>query len=119
MWSMVLSLFGVSWVMPKSIVELLACWQGQFWSSLNWSHIDSCSPLMQCLWRGKKNSKCFEDNERTMSDLKLLFFRTLMDWLLACINRSFFSILIYLIYVISVFDCIPLYTLVYSSVSFF
>ena len=30
LWSMVLSLFGVSWVMPKSVVELLACWQGRF-----------------------------------------------------------------------------------------
>ena len=25
LWSMVLGLFGVSWVMPQSIVELLAC----------------------------------------------------------------------------------------------
>ena len=28
LWSMILVLFGVSWVMPKSVVELLACWQG-------------------------------------------------------------------------------------------
>ena len=25
LWFMVLGLFGVSWVMPKSVVELLAC----------------------------------------------------------------------------------------------
>ena len=30
LWSMVLDLFSVSWVMPKSVVELLACWQSQF-----------------------------------------------------------------------------------------
>ena len=30
LWSMVLCLFGVSWVMPQSVVGLLACWQGWF-----------------------------------------------------------------------------------------
>ena len=30
LWSMILVLFGLSWVMPKSVVELLACWQGCF-----------------------------------------------------------------------------------------
>ena len=30
LWYMILVLFGVSWVMPKSIVELLACWEGHF-----------------------------------------------------------------------------------------
>ena len=30
LWSMVLDLFGVCWVMPKSVVDLLACWQGCF-----------------------------------------------------------------------------------------
>ena len=30
LWSMVLGLFGVSWVMPQLVVGLLACWQGWF-----------------------------------------------------------------------------------------
>ena len=30
LWSMVLGLFKVSWVMPKSVVGLLASWQGRF-----------------------------------------------------------------------------------------
>ena len=30
LWSMVLGLFGVSWVMLQSVVGLLACWQGRF-----------------------------------------------------------------------------------------
>jgi len=28
LWSMILGLYAVSWVMPKSVVGLLACWQG-------------------------------------------------------------------------------------------
>ena len=28
--SMVFTLFGIHWVMPKTVMELLACWQGKF-----------------------------------------------------------------------------------------
>ena len=52
LWSMIFSLFGVFWVMPKSVVELLACQQGQFGSHRNghiWMIIPNC--LMQCIWR--------------------------------------------------------------------
>ena len=30
LWSLILGLHGVYWVMPKSVVELLAHWQGRF-----------------------------------------------------------------------------------------
>ena len=30
LWSMVLGLFGVSWVMPRTVLGLLWCWQGSF-----------------------------------------------------------------------------------------
>ena len=30
LWAMVFSLFGIHWVMPKMVVDLLACWQGNF-----------------------------------------------------------------------------------------
>ena len=30
LWSMVFTLFGIHWAMPKTVVELLACWQGNF-----------------------------------------------------------------------------------------
>ena len=30
MWAMMFGLFGVSRVMPQSVVGLLACWQGRF-----------------------------------------------------------------------------------------
>ena len=38
----------------------------------------------------------FEDNERSMPDLKLFFFRTLLDWLSALRNQSFSSFLDFL-----------------------
>ena len=96
LWSMILSLFGVSWVMPKSVVWLLACWQGRFGRHRNghiWIIVLHC--LMWCLWR-ERNSRCFEDNEISIPELKLFFFRTLLDWLSILQNQSFSSFLDFL-----------------------
>ena len=30
MWTMLFGLFGISWVMPRSVVGLLECWNGKF-----------------------------------------------------------------------------------------
>ena len=82
---MVLGLFGVSWAMLQSIVGLLACWPGKFRHHRNghiWLIVPHC--LMWCLWIWRqRNSRCFEENERSIADLKLFFFRTLLDWLAA------------------------------------
>ena len=68
LWSMILGLFGVSWVMPKSVVGI-ACWQGWFGHHQNghiWIIVPHC--LMWCLWR-ERISRCFEDSERSIPDL--------------------------------------------------
>ena len=81
LWSMILGLFGVNWVMPQSIVGLLACWQGWLGRHQNghiWIIVPHC--LMWCLWRWReRNSRCLEDSERSIPDLKLFFFRTFLD----------------------------------------
>ena len=43
--SMVLTLFGIYWVMLKTMVELLACWQGKFGCHRNgviWMVVPHC-----------------------------------------------------------------------------
>ena len=90
---MVFGLFGVYWVMPMSVVGLFACWQGQFGHHRNgdiWMVVPHC--LMWCIWK-ERNSRCFEDNERSMLNLKLLFFKTLLDWFSVWRNLPFSSIL--------------------------
>ena len=70
LWSMILGYFGVYWVMPKYVVELLVCWQGRcgrHWNGHIWMVISHC--LMWCIWR-ERNSKSFEDTESSMSNLK-------------------------------------------------
>jgi hypothetical protein len=52
LWDMVFSLFGIQWVMPRRVVDLLACWQGRLGQHRNcviWRAIPHC--LMWCLWR--------------------------------------------------------------------
>ena len=44
-WNFDFSLFSVSWVMPKHVVELLACWRrgvGQHWAAVIWEAILLC-----------------------------------------------------------------------------
>ena len=80
LWDMIFGLFGVCWVMPMSVVKLLACWQGRFGRHHNgdiWMVVPHC--LTWCIWK-ERNRRCFEDNEHSMSNLKLLFFKTLLDW---------------------------------------
>jgi len=90
---MVFGLFGVCWVMPMFVVGLFACWQGRFGRHCNgdiWKVVPFC--LMWCIWN-ERNSSCFEDIERSMPDLKFLFFRTLLDWFSMWRNQPFSSIL--------------------------
>ena len=41
----------------------------------------------------ERNSRCFEDSERSMPDFKLFFFKTFLDWLSVWRNQPFSSIL--------------------------
>ena len=82
-------LFGVSWVMPHLVVGLLAFWQGRLGRCGNehiWIIVPHC--LMWWFWE-ERNSRCFENNERSILDVKLFFFRTLLDWLSGLRNQSF------------------------------
>ena len=92
LWSMILVLFGVSWVMPKFVVELLARWQGHFGRNQNghiWMIIPHC--LMWCIW-WERNGRSFEDTKSSLPNLKLFFFKILLDWLTTTRNLSLFSI---------------------------
>ena len=73
-----------------------------------WIVVPHC--LMWGIWK-EINSRCFEDSERSMPDLKLLFLEPY--WTVSqCGETSLFlQFWIYLIYVIFVFD---MYTPVYS-----
>ena len=80
MWDTVFNLFGLTWFMPKRVVDLLSCWQGKMGRHRNieiWGAIPHC--LMWCLWK-ERNARLFEANDRNVLELKMVFFRTLFGW---------------------------------------
>ena len=80
LWNTVCSLFGVHWVMPRGVVELLASWSNKFnrlKSKVLWRRTPHC--LMWVIWR-ERNTHTFDGNERLIHELKLLFFQTLFYW---------------------------------------
>ena len=79
--------------MPKTVVELLACWQGNFGYhryGVIWMAVPHCL-MMWCIWR-ERNNWCFADFKRTIANLKLFFFKTLSDWMSIIGSHSISSI---------------------------
>ena len=90
LWSMVFMLFSLYWVIPKSVFNLLAAWQGCFGNHRNgiiWKAVPHC--VMWCIWR-ERHTRSFEDLERNLLDFKMFILRTLLDWIssLGCFSLS-------------------------------
>ena len=63
LWTMVFSLFGMYWVMPKQIVDVFASWKGRLGRHKNrhtWEVVPHC--VMWSLWR-ERNARTIEDRE--------------------------------------------------------
>ena len=74
MWSMIFCLFGICWVMPQRVADLLDFWSCNFKQHRNiviWRIVPRC--LMWCIWR-ERNSRSFEDCERSILEFKSFFF---------------------------------------------
>ena len=89
-WDMMLALFGVQWVMPQKVVDVLACWQGSY-GRHRYSRIWMCIPhcLMWYIWR-ERNAGSFEGCALSVLDLKLLTLKTLDEWvsIMGCFSCS-------------------------------
>ena len=76
-------LFGLAWIMPRRVRDLLACWRRKTSNSQSealWKIIMLC--LMWCIWR-ERNDRSFEDSKRKVAKLKTLFFHTPFQWIAA------------------------------------
>ena len=77
---MVFGLFGIQWVMLRSVLDLLTCWLGNLGRHMCiviWRVVPHC--VIWCLW-WERSTHHFEDCERTIPMLKFLFFQTLFEW---------------------------------------
>lgn len=64
LWSAIFEVFGIHWIMPKTISSLLFAWRNWFGKHLPtiWNMVPEC--LMWLVWT-EHNTHIFEDNERT------------------------------------------------------
>ena len=82
-WDEVFKRMDMAWVMPETVLDVLACWnsiRGVKQIKAVWKMIPIC--IMRCLWQ-ERNERTFEDKERSVEELILLFFRTLCTWAIA------------------------------------
>jgi hypothetical protein len=80
LWSVLFSLFDVTWVMNGRVIDLLACWKGQRGNKMVlevWRMAPLC--LMWTIWR-ERNFRCFEDKELTMAEISTRFLTVLYQW---------------------------------------
>lgn len=79
LWNYVFSFFGVEWVLPGRVMNLLFAWRncfGKHFSSV-WNLVPSC--LMWTVWR-ERNQCTFEDLESSESQFLETFVTSLFDW---------------------------------------
>ena len=79
MWMYMLQLFGIDWVMPGSVADLLFCWY--HWLGKHnfdiWNLVLGC--LMWIIWT-ERNRRSFEDFGKSLAQLLYLCQRALFDW---------------------------------------
>jgi hypothetical protein len=77
LWSFIFSLFGVEWVMPQTMLDLLTTWGASFGHGLAkkaWRLVPHC--VLWSIWR-ERNARLFEDVETVMIVLRKRVLNTL------------------------------------------
>jgi hypothetical protein len=91
LWSYVLILFGVEWVMLRTVLELLNSWEaaiGCGHAKEAWRLAPLC--LMWCIWR-ERNARLFDDVETSMVELRKRLLNTLYFWIAPHHSLSVFT----------------------------
>ncbi|RVW27828.1 Transposon TX1 uncharacterized 149 kDa protein [Vitis vinifera] len=79
LWTVVLSSFGVVWVFPNSVRNLLLEWKIKGLEkkrSVVWKMVPIC--LFWCIW-GERNRRMFQEEEKSDMSLKNLFLRLFLN----------------------------------------
>ena len=81
LWSEVFFMFGIQWVMPRTVVSLLCAWENYLRIHSSSSSIWNMVPayLMWLIWK-EQNIRTFKDVENSVYLLKSLLVGTLFGW---------------------------------------
>jgi hypothetical protein len=88
LWSYIFSLFGIEWVMPRRVLELLTssgASVGDDRAKEAWQLALLC--LLWCIWR-ERNARLFEDVETSMVEIRKCLLNMLYLWIAShhCLN---------------------------------
>jgi hypothetical protein len=113
-WNSLFSCFGVSWVMPRRVIDLLACWwsSGRSRSAIVWKM--TLIFIFWCLW-WERNNRSFEDLERTLEETLSLFYHTLYCWTSAYVHPLLFLFLTFSLAFLFLVRCFPCILPVYQG----
>ena len=93
LWLLILSLFGVQWVMHSSVRRNLLGWHGSFMGKKRekaWRVATLC--LMWTIWK-ERNRRAFDDVERNDQEIKSIFLYTFVNWVRVYIKEHTFSLI--------------------------
>ena len=93
LWLLILSLFGVQWVMHSSVKKNLLGWHGSFVGKKR-EKAWRTAPLylMWTIWK-ERNRRAFDDIERNDQDIKSIFLYTFVNWARVYIKEHTFSLI--------------------------
>jgi hypothetical protein len=91
LWSCIFILFGIEWVMPRMVLELLTSWGasvGYGRAKEAWRLAPLC--LLWCIWQ-EQNARLFKDVETSMVELRKHLLNMLYLWISShhCLNGFF------------------------------
>ncbi|KAI8026313.1 hypothetical protein LOK49_LG02G00101 [Camellia lanceoleosa] len=96
LWGSVCSLFGIPWVQPKGVVDMLWSWRGARVGRSRrrvWLLVPSC--LLWLVWL-ERNRRIFQGLQRSVLWLEDRFLVTLYSWLQCKVDPDIFSFLDFL-----------------------
>jgi len=109
LWNNIFSRFGICWVMPRSVLDLVACWWkfGRSRSATTWKMVSIS--IFWCIWR-ERNLRYFENLESSLEEVLELFLHTLYLWSMAFCTLFPSALLIFLFLFPLLVRCFLLYT---------
>ena len=104
LWVFMLQAFGIQWVLPSFVAELLFCWNhwlGKHDSDI-WNLIPGC--LMWTVWM-EGNRRSFEDSEKSSVELTCLCQRSLFDWSRCWVLQNVLLLFRFFLLLVQSLDC--------------
>ena len=93
LWLLILSFFGVQWVMHSSVRRNLLGWHGSFVGKKRekaWRVALLC--LMWTIWK-ERNRRAFDDVARNDQKIKSIFLYTFVNWARVYVEEHTFSLI--------------------------